>query len=44
MVIGWLLSSMKKEIKSSDKYAITARDIWLDFEDRFERENAPRTC
>ncbi|KAI3723909.1 hypothetical protein L2E82_35671 [Cichorium intybus] len=42
MVRGWLVSAMEKEIKSSVKYAITARDIWLDLQERFGKENAPR--
>ncbi|XP_071695685.1 uncharacterized protein [Rutidosis leptorrhynchoides] len=42
MVRGWLVSAMEKEIKSSVKYAVTARDIWVDLEERFGKENAPR--
>ncbi|XP_024965742.1 uncharacterized protein LOC112505939 [Cynara cardunculus var. scolymus] len=33
---------MEKKIRSSIKYTITARDIWLDLEERFVKENAPR--
>ncbi|XP_071739001.1 uncharacterized protein [Rutidosis leptorrhynchoides] len=42
MVRGWLVSSMVKEIKNSVKYTATARDIWVDLEERFGKENAPR--
>ncbi|XP_071695510.1 uncharacterized protein [Rutidosis leptorrhynchoides] len=42
MVRGWLVSSMIKEIKNSVKYAITSRDIWVDLEERFGKENASR--
>ncbi|XP_071719068.1 uncharacterized protein [Rutidosis leptorrhynchoides] len=42
MVRGWLVNSMEKEIKMSVKYAITARDIWTDLQERFDKENAPR--
>ncbi|XP_023732774.1 uncharacterized protein LOC111880571 [Lactuca sativa] len=42
MVRGWLISAMEKEIKGSVKYAITARDIWMDLVERFGKENAPR--
>ncbi|XP_071685594.1 uncharacterized protein [Rutidosis leptorrhynchoides] len=42
MVQGWLISSMDREIKNSVKYAVTSRDIWLDLEERFGKENAPR--
>lgn len=42
LVRGWLVSAMEKEIKSSVKYANTARDIWIDLEERFGKENAPR--
>lgn len=42
MVRGWLISVMEKEIKGSVKYAITARDIWMDLAERFRKDNAPR--
>ncbi|XP_071740828.1 uncharacterized protein [Rutidosis leptorrhynchoides] len=42
MVRGWLVNSMVKEIKNSVKYAATARDIWTDLDERFNKENAPR--
>ncbi|XP_071700282.1 uncharacterized protein [Rutidosis leptorrhynchoides] len=42
MVRGWLINSMEKEIKSSVKYAATARDIWVDLKERFDKEKAPR--
>lgn len=42
MVRGWLVSSTEKEIKSNVKYVIKAHDIWVDLEERFGKENAPR--
>lgn len=42
MVRGWLLGTMEKELKRSVKYAVTTLDIWLDLQERFERENVPR--
>lgn len=42
MVRGWLTSSMEKEIKNSVKYAASARDMWVDLQERFGKENAPR--
>lgn len=42
MVRGWLVSSMEKEIKSSVKYTTTSRDIWLDLEENFGKENTVR--
>lgn len=37
IVRGWLVSAMEKEIKSSIKCDVIARDIWLDLEERFGR-------
>ncbi|CAN1221118.1 hypothetical protein LINGRAPRIM_LOCUS169 [Linum grandiflorum] len=42
MVKGWLKTSMAKEVRSSVRFARTARDIWLDLEERFGRTSAPR--
>ncbi|XP_071742397.1 uncharacterized protein [Rutidosis leptorrhynchoides] len=42
MVRGWLTSTMTKEIRSSVKYGTTARDIWVDLDERFNKDNAPR--
>ena len=44
MVCAWLVSLMEKEIKISVKYAITARDIWQDLEERFGKENPSWAC
>ncbi|KAL0373400.1 UNVERIFIED_CONTAM: hypothetical protein Sradi_3255700 [Sesamum radiatum] len=41
MVKGWLKSAMDKEIRSSVRYAKIAREIWVDFEERFGKVNAP---
>lgn len=32
---------MDKETKGSVKYAITAHDLWIDLEERFNKENTP---
>nr|GMC68334.1 Integrase, catalytic core [Ipomoea batatas] len=42
MVKGWLKSAMDKDICGSVRFAITARDIWRDLEERFGKESAPR--
>ncbi|CAM8948263.1 unnamed protein product [Rhodiola kirilowii] len=42
MVKGWFKSAMDKEVRASVRYAKTAREIWMDLEERFEKENAPR--
>nr|GMC80266.1 Retrovirus-related Pol polyprotein from transposon RE2 [Ipomoea batatas] len=42
MVKGWLKSAMDKDIRGSVGFAITARDIWRDLEERFGKESAPR--
>lgn len=42
MVKGWLTSAMEKDIRNSVKYAVTAQEIWLDLEERFGKESAPR--
>ncbi|GKB75215.1 putative RNA-directed DNA polymerase [Tanacetum coccineum] len=41
MVKGWLTTAMKKEIKSSVKYANTASEIWSDLRERFRKESTP---
>nr|GMD22766.1 Integrase, catalytic core [Ipomoea batatas] len=42
MVKGWLKSAMDKDMRSSVRYANTARDIWEDLEERFGKGSAPR--
>ncbi|XP_028763325.1 uncharacterized protein LOC114721632 [Neltuma alba] len=42
MVKGWLKSAMNKELRSSVRYAMTAREIWIDLEERFGKGSAPR--
>nr|GLL16801.1 uncharacterized protein LOC109166102 [Ipomoea trifida] len=39
MVKGWLKSAMDKDIRGSVRFAITARDIWRDLEERFGKES-----
>ncbi|KAJ0928320.1 putative retrotransposon gag domain, retrotransposon Copia-like protein [Helianthus annuus] len=42
MIKGWLNAAMEKEIRTSVKYATTAREIWEDLKERFGKGNAPR--
>ncbi|KAJ0490449.1 putative RNA-directed DNA polymerase [Helianthus annuus] len=42
MIKGWLNTAMEKEIRTSVKYATTAREIWVDLRERFGKESAPR--
>ncbi|CAH9095329.1 unnamed protein product, partial [Cuscuta epithymum] len=41
MVKAWLNSSMEIELRQSVKFK-TAREIWIDLKERFEKESAPR--
>ncbi|CAL1396571.1 unnamed protein product [Linum trigynum] len=41
-VKGWLKTSMNKEVRNSVRGAKTAREIWLDLEQRFETSSAGR--
>ncbi|KAK1415979.1 hypothetical protein QVD17_31767 [Tagetes erecta] len=42
MIKGWLTTAMEKTIRSSVKYANTAKEIWDDLKERFGKESAPR--
>ncbi|CAL1377192.1 unnamed protein product [Linum trigynum] len=42
LVKGWLKTTMSKEIRTSVRYARTAREIWLDLQQRFSHGSAPR--
>ena len=42
MILSWLLTSVDSDLADGVVYAETAREIWLDFEDRFSQGNAPR--
>ncbi|GKD66303.1 putative retrotransposon copia-like protein [Tanacetum coccineum] len=42
MIKGWLHTAMEKEIRSSIKYAMTAREILVDLKERFGKVSAPR--
>ncbi|KAJ0846074.1 putative RNA-directed DNA polymerase [Helianthus annuus] len=42
MIKGWLHTAMEKEIRTSVKYAMTAREIWVDLKERFGKVSAPR--
>ena len=42
IVKGWITTAMEKEIRNSVKYAMTARQIWEDLQERFGKESAPR--
>ncbi|XP_021859797.2 uncharacterized protein [Spinacia oleracea] len=42
MMISWLLFNLESNIAKSVMYFNTAREIWLDLEDRFEYVNGPQ--
>lgn len=42
MVIAWILNSVLKGISSSITFTDSARAIWLDLKDRFQKRNGPR--
>nr|XP_033511079.1 uncharacterized protein LOC117275862 [Nicotiana tomentosiformis] len=42
MVISWLLNTLTKEIAESVLYSKTAREIWLELEERFGQSNGPQ--
>uniref|UniRef100_A0A2N9GLS4 Retrotransposon Copia-like N-terminal domain-containing protein n=1 Tax=Fagus sylvatica TaxID=28930 RepID=A0A2N9GLS4_FAGSY len=42
MVISWLINSLTRDLHESVAYADTAREIWIDLEERFSQGNAPR--
>ncbi|CAL1405238.1 unnamed protein product [Linum trigynum] len=42
LVKGWLKTAMDKEVRSSIRYAKTAREMWVDLEARFGKGSAPR--
>ncbi|XP_068650637.1 uncharacterized protein [Aristolochia californica] len=42
MVLSWILNLVSKEISASVIFAASAREMWLDFRDRFQQRNDPR--
>lgn len=42
VVISWILNSLSKEISASVLFSDSARAIWLDLKERFQRQNRPR--
>lgn len=42
VVTTWLLNSLLKEISTSVSISDSARDIWLDLQQRYQRKNRPR--
>ncbi|XP_077238366.1 uncharacterized protein LOC143879726 [Tasmannia lanceolata] len=42
MVVSWIFNSLAKDLHNSVAYVDSARDMWLDLEDRFSQGNAPR--
>jgi len=42
MVVSWLQNSISTSIRSSIAFVDSARDIWLDLQDRFSHQNGPR--
>ncbi|XP_022156861.1 uncharacterized protein LOC111023702 [Momordica charantia] len=41
IVIAWILNSVSKEISASILFSESARDIWIDLNERFEKSNDP---
>lgn len=42
MVISWLLNTLSREIAESVLYSKTAREIWLELEERFGQSTGPQ--
>ncbi|KAJ1419535.1 Gag-polypeptide of LTR copia-type [Sesbania bispinosa] len=42
MVIAWIINSTDATLHGSISHATTARDVWIDLEERFAQTNAPR--
>lgn len=42
MITAWIVNSIDPALHGSISHATTARDIWLDLEERFAQTNAPR--
>lgn len=42
IVIAWILNSVSKTISGSLLFSESARDIWIDLKDRFQKKNGPR--
>ncbi|KAK6162863.1 hypothetical protein DH2020_002704 [Rehmannia glutinosa] len=42
VVISWIINSISKEISVSILFSESARDIWLDLQERFQQSNGPR--
>lgn len=39
VIIAWILNSISKEISASIIFSESARDIWLDLKERFQKSN-----
>jgi hypothetical protein len=42
MVFSWLLNTVSKELRDSVVFVETARDLWVELEERFSQGNGPR--
>lgn len=42
VVMAWILNSISKEISASVNFTDTAHEIWLDLQNRYQRQNRPR--
>lgn len=42
VVTPWILNSLSKEIYASVNFTYTAHEIWLDLQNRYQRQNRPR--
>lgn len=42
VVMAWILNSLSKEISASVNFTDKAHDIWLDLQNRYQRQNWPQ--
>lgn len=42
VVKAWILNALSKEISASVNYSDSARDMWVDLQQRYQRKNRPR--
>lgn len=42
IVISWILNSISKHISASIMFSNSARTIWIDLKERFQKKNVPR--
>lgn len=42
IVTAWIFNAISRDISANFNFSDTARDIWLDLEQRYQRKNLPR--